>query len=55
MSNHKQASLYKKTHELLDEIVEKENEKWEAPAKKPSKATIIHELVAKHYAKVVKR
>lgn len=55
MSNHKQANLFNKTHEMLDEILEVELANWEAPEKKPSKATVIHALVEKHYKKVVKR
>lgn len=55
MSNHKQANLFKATHIMLDEIIESELSTWEAPEKKPSKATIIHTLVEKHHKKVVKK
>ena len=55
MSNHKQANLFNKTHEMLDEILEVELSSWSAPDKKPSKATVIHALVEKHHKKVVKK
>lgn len=54
MSNHKQANLFSKTHELLEDILKVELENHQAPNKKPSKATIVHELVVKHHKKVVK-
>ena len=49
--NHKQASLYVKTHVLLSEIIEDLKAKGNDLPGHTSKASIIHELVNKEHAK----
>ncbi|MCP3679394.1 MAG: hypothetical protein GY782_03650 [Gammaproteobacteria bacterium] len=47
--NHKQAALYTTTHEMLDKMILKLKETNQPHEKTPSKADIIHGLVAKRY------
>ena len=47
--NHKQAALYTTTHEMLDEMILDLKATSQPHEKMPSKADIIHGLVAKRY------
>lgn len=51
---HKQANLYVETHEMLDKIVSKINEQNSKPGRKASKASLVHNLVERHYKRVMK-
>lgn len=51
MSNHKQANLFKDTHELLEEIINAKKEKKQRLG--VSKAAVIHELVVDMHNKTL--